>query len=115
GGRRGVGELTLTGTGKLAQQLADEVDRARNEHRAAVLESPAARLRQRARWPRLADGRLEAELACERLQRSRRERAAARRSREPGALAQRQQGGEHARGVVVLEHAEHDREWPLGG
>ncbi len=58
----------------------------------------------------LAVGLLEALLAGERLERRRRERAAAGRGGEPRSPGQRQQRREHARRVLVLEDAHDQRQ-----
>jgi hypothetical protein len=63
------------------EEIADQIDRSRREHRAAALTSPALRLRQRARGSRLARDGVEAELARVGLQSRGRQRTAAGRAR----------------------------------
>jgi hypothetical protein len=55
----------------MTQQIADEVDRTRREHRRvfAPLMGPASCLNQRLPRLRLANHRINAELACQRLER----------------------------------------------
>ena len=74
---------------QMVQQVADEVDRARREHRRVLtpLARPALCLGQRPPRLRLANHCIEAKLARQRLQRRGRQGTAARGGGEPRALA----------------------------